>query len=90
MCSAGEAPGVHSAALSDSHSVDKARELGSRGLIGPDLAVHVALLGQIQHRAGHQGVIGVQDVVQGALEVLAHIGPLRSTGNRLDTLLYVE
>ena len=46
------------------------------------LAVHVALLGQVQHRAGHQGVVGVQDVVQGALEVLAQVGELhgRSAG----------
>ena len=52
--------------------------------------LHRAVLGQVQQRDWDQRLVRVEDVVQGALEVLAHIGPLRSTGNRLDTLLYVE
>ena len=36
------------------------------------------LLGQLQQRAGRERVGGEQDVVQRALEVLAHIGELRA------------
>lgn len=38
------------------------------------LRVHLALVRELQQRGGRQAVGGVQDVVQGALEVPRHVG----------------
>ena len=59
--------------------------VGGPGLIGQARVgtwFHLGLLRQLQHGRGDQGVVGVQDVIQRAQEVLSNVCELQATTGR--------